>query len=222
MCNNRDMKKLILILFCTFGFFALKAQSNHVWKRTLIKTFDHSEEKIEGTPYFTEDFKPGTLMVEGKEPIPVFLRYNVSKEQMEIKTELKSDKTYIFSGNKAEYSINSVTYLLDKIYFEGNPIYGYFLEYYNKNGLRLLLKPTVIFIPASEAKTGYEEDEPARIEMDQEYYIVFEDGRVENVRMKNRDIRKIFATKASRKYLSDNDIDTVEDLVSFLEFHNQL
>lgn len=214
------MKIWILFLVYFFCFIGAKAQYDYTRDMMLIKTFDRSSEEIEGSPYFTENFEPGTIKIKGKDPLKVFLRYNVSKEEIEIKTELGSEKVYVLSKAKnSEYKINGVCYVLDKIHFDGSNIYGYFIEYFNGGKVRLLLKPIAEFFPAMKAKTGYEKDQPARFEIEKEYFLIFKNGNVENIRLKNRDLRKIFDTKFHKDYLSEHDIETVNDLVSFLEFH---
>lgn len=218
------MKNTILFLISFFMYLSVSAQYDYIRGKTLVRTFDQSSSEIEGSPYFNEYFALGYVHVKGKEPLQVFLRYNVFKEEIEIRIQSDSQKTYVIPRNSnIQYTIGEKNhFLLDKIYFEEEAIYGYFIEYYNKDNLRFVMKPVAKFIPAKEADTGYEEDEPAEYVVMTEYYLIFPDGKVEKIRLKNRIIRKVFESKTSKKYLKDHDINTAQDLVAFLEYRRTL
>lgn len=174
---------------------------------------------IEGSPYLNENFQAGIAKVEGKEPLSVFLRYNVPQDQMEIKLDLQSAEVYeLPKNNKTHYKVGSQTFVFDMLKFEGSVIGGYFIELYSGEKFRLLEKPIATLTEAIKAKTGYDKDRPAQIKLEEEYFVVKEDGQVLNVRLKHKDIKNAFDSEPSKEYLSDNKIRSEEDLKSFISW----
>lgn len=217
-----SFKLLIVLLFFTAGTVAQNIRDSAGHGLMLLQTKENENlNDIHGSPYLSDGFKSGIVVVEGKEPLNVFLRYDVRNENFEIKTDFNSSEIYILPlTHKGRYHLGTDTFLYDQISYDGNIIRGYFIEHFDGEDVRFLEKPVIDFTPAQSARTGYDEAEPAKIEVETEFYLVFEDGKVENPKMRNRDIRKIFRSKADRDFLSDHDIDNAKDLVEFLKFHN--
>lgn len=216
------MKKQILILLGILISLSAPAQIRDSGQYGFTKITTKENEnmnKVHGSPYLNDDFTFGTVTIKDKEPLKVFMRYDVLKENIEIKTDRNSEDVYVLPlAQKAEYSIGPDKFIHDKITHEGNTISGYFREHYNGDNVRLLEKPSVTVTEAVKAKTGYDRDRPAEIIIEEEYYIVFDSGEVENVRLKKKDLRKVFTSKEARNYLSDNRIRSVEDVVFFLSY----
>ncbi len=220
------MKHLLLILggiFLTTTVIAQTVGDTHLDGLVLI-TSKQSEDMdgVKGSPYLEEEFKRGTFAVEGKEPIGVFLRFDVSKDQMEIKTDLEAEEVYKLPMSRdAEYQLGGKIFRYGEILVDGKRIAGHFIEHYGGDSYRLLEKPVIDFTDAVKATTGYDEDQPARIEIDREYFIVDAKGNAKRVEIKHRDIKKAFEDDQSRDYLSDNKIRDLEDLKDFVEFLDQ-
>lgn len=218
------MKKIISVLFVFFSQLPCFAQVIHDSGNhglMLVKTKENENMRfVSGSPYLQSDFQYGTVMVKEKEPLKVFLRYNVLQDQVEIKTDVNSEeKTYLLPKKESTtYQIGSSTFGLDHVLYNGQRISGYFIERYNGQKLRLLEKPLAIVTEAVKAKTGYERDKPATIKIEEEYFIVNRDGKVEKVRLKHRDIKKAFRTDRAKNYLSENKIRSKEDLISFVSY----
>ena len=212
---------LILLGICTtlsgYSQF-INDSGNH--SLTLITTKESDRmNRIEGSPYLQEDFEYGTAMVEGKQPLKIFMRYNVHQEQIEIKTDVQDDKTYLLPKKESTvYEIGPKTFILDEIVFDGKRISGYFIEHYKGENYRLLKKPFTTVTEAIKAKTGYDQDKPARIKIEEEFYVVNKSGGVRNVRVKHRDIKKSFNSNSAKEYLSDHKIRSEEDLIDFVSF----
>lgn len=175
--------------------------------------------KVHGSPYLEDEFQYGSVIIPGKRSINVFLRYNVQDENIEIKTQKNSQEIYFLPGNReVVYNIQNETFLVDEIRYDGKRIAGYFIEHYDGENYRLLEKPESRISDAVQAKSSYEKDKPAEIKINREFYIVDAQGNVENVRVKHRDVRKVFKSKAAKDFLSSNKIKSKEDLASFVAF----
>lgn len=218
------MKKSISIiisflLFITAG--AVQAQihdsGGHGFMKITTKKNANMAE-VKGSPYLEEEFQYGQIEMEDKEPLNVFLRYDALNENVEIKSDKNSPDTYILPLSESTvYLIGREKLRLryNEVRPGGEEITGYFIEHYNGDNWRLLEKPSVSVSEAVPAKTGYQRDKPAKMEIDSEYYVIG-DGIVENVRIKHRDIRKAFGSRPAQEFLSDNKIRSEEDLVVFV------
>lgn len=220
------MKK-VLILFCgmMISISAINAQvinDGGLEGLQLMTNISDDLGKIHGTPYLDEEFQYGTVVVPGKRAMNVFLRYNVQDENIEIKTQKNSPETYLLPANReVVYNIHNQTFVIDEIRYDGKRIAGYFIEHYDGENFRLLEKPVARISDAVKAKSSYEKDRPAEIKINSEFYIVDGQGKVENVRVKHRDVRKAFKSKPAKEYLSNNKIRSEEDLTSFVAFLDQ-
>ena len=217
------MDKTVLLFFAIFAACPVFSQViNYSGDHSLmlVTTKEHSRlNSVEGSPYLDNAFQYGTAIVEGKQPLKVFMRYNVHEEQIEIKTDVNSEDIYLLPKMESTvYKLGPQTFILDLIVLNGKRISGYFIEHYHGENFRLLEKPVTTITEAVKAKTGYEQDKPARIVIEEEYYIVNNVGKIQNVRLKNRDIKKTFNSPQAKKYLSDNRIRSEEDLVAFISF----
>lgn len=220
------MKKhlfLFLILFITgsaFIFAQIQDSGNHgLMTLTLIK---NDLSTIKGTPYLEENYQSGTLLTEGKEPLLVYMRYDVKNENIEIKTDLNSNEIFVLPpGKNAKYKIDNKIFIHDKIKVDGKQIQGYFIEHFNGTNFRLLEKPVLTLTEPVKAKTGYEKDRPAEIKIESEYYIQKEDGEIKNIRLKHKDIKKTFTSKTANEYFSENRIKSIDDLIGFVKHLDQ-
>lgn len=214
------MKKLILLLAIIYFPSLVPAQINDSGMNGYMKITTKENDRmnsIEGSPYLYEEFTAGTIDLEAKTTLSVFLRYNVVKETMEIKTDKNSKDTYTLPLNKTTvYSLGAQKYISEKINFKGKNIIGFFIEHYKGENVRFLEKPTVTITDPVKAQTGYDKDKPAQIKIDQEYYLVFSDGQVEKIKLRQRDLKDVFDKGVAKKYLSGNKVKSVEDLVAFL------
>lgn len=218
------MKKAIFILlgvvtmFDGIGQVQLQDGINQNLMLITVKESDRLK-TLEGSPYLQEEFTYGTATVEGKQPLKVFMRYNVHQDQIEIKTDLQSEKVYLLPKKGSTiYQIGNDTFVLDQIHYNGNSLAGFFIKKYDGENISLLKKPIAKVTEAVKARTGYDKDRPARIEIDEEYYIVNRNGEVQHVRLKHRDIKKAFHSDPAKRYLSENKIRSEQDLISFVSF----
>lgn len=214
------MKKLILLLAIITCPSLVPAQINDSGMNGFMKITTKENDimnSIEGSPYLNEEFAAGIIKLEGKTTLNVYLRYNVVKETMEIKTIKNGKDTYTLPLNRTTvYSLGTQKYVPEEINFKGKNIIGFFIEHYAGENVRFLEKPTVTITDPVKARTGYDKDKPAQIKIDQAYYLIFSDGQVEEIKLKQRDLKDVFDKGFAKKYLSGNKIKSVEDLVAFL------
>lgn len=216
------MKKLVLLLLAisTFSQSRGQVELQDGQNLMLIPVKENNVmNTLSGTPYLQEDFVLGTVFMEGKEPLKVFMRYDVHQEQIEIKTEPASNEVFWLPKKKnTEYLMGTKRIILDELVHEGKRIVGYFVEHYDGDKFRLVEKPVVTIDEAVKAKTGYDKDQPAKIVIEEEFYIIDSKGEIKNVRLRHRDIKKAFDSSNAKNYLSENKIRSEEDLVNFISY----
>ncbi len=222
------MKKLGAILILVFlPFWSYSQLSGGVndgnqYGFTAVQTKPKKLDKMEGSTFYQEDFTAGVISIEEMKPLKVLLRYDVANEIIQIKTEKNAMEVYKLPLDKnAEYLIGSEKFVLDKLYSEGQQIYGYFVEMFNGKSYRLLKKPNARIIEPDIARTGYGKDKPGRIEIDEEYYLL-ENGSVQKMTIRHRVIKNTLNSKDAKKYLSDNKIRSEEDLVQFIAYLDRI
>ncbi len=218
------MKKFILLLFVVSITTGVQAQqvysdSGNHGLMTITTKKNENLKNIQGTPYLQDEYQYGTVKVEGKEPLKVFLRYDVLNENMEIKLDKNEEETYALPlKEETLYHIGPNAFKYSTLRSSGHTVRGYFIEHYSGDNYRLLEKPSIEVTEAVKARTGYEKDRPAEMKLESEFYIVGKDNEVKNVRLKHRDIKKAFNFGEAKKYLSDNRIRSKEDLVAFVAY----
>ena len=180
--------------------------------------------KIEGSPYFEEQFTPGILNDKEGKSQNAYFRYDASKDLVEIKIAPSQKQTFILPRYpRYSYKMRDYTYILDKLSTDkGKQLEGYFMDYYNGSHVRLLGKPDVEITQGREAKTGYQKATPAHINIDQVYYLQLDGGPLHEVRLKEKDFKEYLEKKPGmEKYIDDHKIKDIEDVKKMLEFYDQ-
>ena len=185
-----------------------------------VKTIESSTlSKVEGSPFWNDEFQRGVLIIDGKEPINAFMRYDVNHEIIEIKLKPTDDQVFYLEPNlSAEFQFGGDVYNARDLRVNGKTISGIFIDHYKGENFSLLEKPTIELTPAKKARTGYDEDEPAKIEIDSKFFIVENGGEITEVEVKHRDVRKAFDSEVAESYLKDNRIRDIKDLKAFVAF----
>lgn len=208
-------------LINTSAIAQIHDSGGHSMMRITTKENDVLKE-IKGTPYLYEDFRYGMVTTEGKDPIRVLMRYDVNTETFEIKTEKNSEDIYILPTNPdTKYHLDAESYNYRTITFEGKVIEGYFQIHFDGQKVSLLEKPSLTFTEAVKAKTGYDRDRPGQIKLQKDIYLVFSDGAVKNVKLKEKDFEKAFPSSPQvKKYFSENKLKTIEDYTKMVAWFN--
>ena len=217
------IKKIFLLIGV---FFFIQSHAQIVGENQLGNGFILTKEKnleVEGSPYLNEEFNRGKIFIGNKEPLNVYLRYNVLDEAMEVKVDPQNEDIYTFSSNgKIQYELANGLFSKDMLTVDGEKIYGIFKELYAGNKIRLLEKSVAKKTEPVVAVSSYDSDKPGRIIIDQRYFVEDNDGMVREVETRNRTLKKVFRSKEVKKYLKDNRVRSVEDLQRFVRFYDSL
>lgn len=189
--------------------------------RLITKSSDDLN-RVQGSPYLNENFQYGTVEIKDKQPMKAFLRYDVQTDQIEIKTDPESNDIYVL-GNRPNvtYVMGNKTIIADRIPSENGILSGLFVEHYGGEKYRLLEKHRVDVSEAVKASSSYDSDKPAQMKVNSDFYVVVKGEAPKLVRIKHKDVKKLFSSKTAKDYLSDHKIKEVEDLVAFLQFLDQ-
>ena len=180
---------------------------------------DGTLKEVKGSPFLYDDYSLGTFTIKGRVPFQALLRYNILNENIEIKTEGGSDEIYFLQQNReVDYVINGNTLIYEELTVGDRQLNGYFIKHFEGKNLRLLEKPLIKAHAAVEQRTGYDRAKPARLEQQSEYFVVWENGKIEQVETKTRTLRRIFESETVTEYLSENKVKSEEDLVKFAGF----
>lgn len=211
--------RILSFLIAIFCINSMLAQVENIggYEYRLVEKKSSVLEEVDGSPYLYDQFLYGSLQMKNQKPIKVFLRYNVAYEEFEIKLEQQTEKIFVIPiENNVKYMIGAETLILDKLIVNGEEVYGYFIELFNGNRYRLLKKPVVQVRDAVEAQNGFQENEPAKLKVLSDYYVLDNEGATRKFRIKKRELKKAFPSSRAKKYLSKNKLKTYEDLVSFI------
>lgn len=214
------MKNLLFTLLTLFAIGNVQAQIfTEDGRYELFGKDDPNLYKATGSPYLNDNFVPGKIFFKGKPDLPVQLRFNIYAENFEIKVDKGKRDIYTVSDwENAVYEMGGKKFVSAEIDHNGRMIKGFFIEHFSGDQYKLLEKPEIKVTPPVRSDSGYSEDQSAKIKKSSSFYIQKDSGEIVEVKLKNRDIKKEFTSAAAKKYLSDNKIREVEDLIAFLEF----
>lgn len=189
----------------------------------LILTTNNTPEGYTGSPYMEKELVNGVIMDTDGKTHPAFLRYNAVEDVVEIKLSLDEPKTFVLPKLKnISYRMNGYTYVLDSFRTDkGETMEGYFINYYDGEKVKFYARPVADITPAEKAKTGYEEDKAAHLNVITDYYISL-NGTMKYVKLRDKDFKNALpASKEVDKYFKDNKVKTVEDYTKMLEWYDQ-
>ena len=191
------MYGLILVPMLTFGQ-TIELPQQYVRDSKLNARITNV--KYKGSPYLSEDFVPGKLIVGVKDRFNVSLRYNAYQDEFEMK-DAKNNIVAVLKKPDIVVEMQMKTY---KLYnFEDK--LTYFKEL-NLNGkASLLKKESKKFIKAKEAENSYSSGKSAKFVLKRGYYI-----NVAN------SINKI---KLNKKALLNELRDKEDDLTKFIKLN---
>lgn len=127
---------------------------------------------------------------------------------------------FFMPGIYEPYTEGSKIFKADRLRHDGSTYFGYFVEYFNGETFRLLGNPKLEVQESVQPKSGYS-DSADRIKMDEEYFVVWDNGDTEKVRTRHRDIRKLFDTDEAQYYLKDKRVRSIEDLTVLVAFYDK-
>ncbi|HSP12501.1 MAG TPA: hypothetical protein VLO29_08235 [Salegentibacter sp.] len=221
------MKNFFLFTFLAFFTLNINSQVNSqdiMNNRMVIPVYKKTPEGYTGSPFVNEEFQSGTIHAEQGKSQPAFLRYNAVEGIMEIKLNQQQQNIHVLPRiKKITYTLDGYTYYIDsKRTEEGELLEGYFVNYFEGENVKLLGWPRPDLSEPQEAKSGYEKDKSAHLNVDMEYYLEIGDNRLQEVRIRPRDFRKTFDKDAAmKKFLSDNKVKDLDDAIDALKFYDK-
>ncbi|MGB8704143.1 MAG: hypothetical protein WCD31_03845 [Gillisia sp.] len=218
--------------FFLFGTFLLMFTFSEAQQVNLIPMNRGSEytardanvlNNAQGSPFFEEQFTPGILVDTDSDSSnhKLYFRYNVISDQVQIKVLPSKNEIYVLPRqDRYKYRLKDYSYILENFdTSEGKKISGYVIQYFNGEKVNFFCKPEYRIIPGREAKTSFETEQPAKLEIDPVYYLQFGDQPLQEVKLKERELKEFFrANPEMDQYFKDHKIKEPEDVVKMLSY----
>ncbi|MCF4102760.1 hypothetical protein L1I30_13865 [Gillisia sp. M10.2A] len=220
--------KIITAVFLTLTFIGYSQGFNPFDagnSRNQIQTKSSITNDLEGSPYFEDQFSPGIIQEEGVKNQTAYIRYNVVDDQIEVKVGPSQTEIYILPRQqKFTYKLKDYYYALGSYKVKDvGVINGFIINYYSSDNIIFIAKPSSKVIPGQIAKTGYEKAKPATLDIDVNYYIGQPGSTFEEVRLKEKDFKKLLGDKKGMKeYFDNNRIKDIEDVVNMLKYYDTI
>lgn len=153
---------------------------------------------------------------------PIFLRYNMYKDEMEFK---KGDKIFYLKkqkDRKVKFKYTNNDY---RVYKHENEL-KYFEVHVNDKNM-LLSRKIVNFIQAKPAATSYQRDKPADFKReDDKIFLRYEDGSIVEIPSKKKNFYQVFKDKSKdvKSFVKSNklSIKKLQDIKQIVTFYNSL
>jgi len=188
-------------------------------------TFEHqkSYSSIEGTPYLSENFKPGEVYTKDRILYKDSLRYNIYADEIEFKVDdiihwiaepqnivhvkiEKSSFIFIHNGEKKNKK-------------------GSYYELLVGGKCQLLLKRNIAFLEAEDAKPYIEAKSAQFRKMNDKYFLQIDNG-IPQLITNMKSVKNTLSEKGSdiSKYIKKEKISTKEkdDLIKLVKYYNSL
>lgn len=222
------MKKLIFILGLCLIASGLRAQVVN-WVPGSASQLEYiilpdAKDNIVGSPYFEDEFTPGIIMMEGKESLRAYLRYNAVDDQVEVRVAPNAESTYVLPKDQTiSYKLKDYVYKLRQVTTnEGKGLEGYFLDYYSGEKASFYAKPTARVIRPRRESTAFNDRTSLRRDVYVDYYLVLKDRPLIHVKLREKDFRKVLEDEPGmKKYFTDNKVKDEEDVVRMLRFYEE-
>lgn len=191
-----------------------------------VFTISKTPEKHTGSPYLEQNFVNGTINDDKGKTHNAYLRYNAVEDVVEIKIEntAQSEILVLPKIKSLSYSLKDYKYILDSFRTDkGEKIEGFLIEYYNGKSFGLYGNPLPNISEAQVASTGYQQDKPAHLSVQLDYYIKKGDGTLHNVKLRDKDFKNVLPeSKELNEYLKENKLKTPQDYANMLKWLDNL
>ena len=220
---------LLLIPFCFTGIIAFgqNIAGNYIEMRDQLKVLEDDKtlySTLAGSPYMENDFVQGKIIIEGQKDQPAYLKYNVAKDQIEIKANPQQNDVFVLPrNNQYKFQLNNYTYYYGNVTTSKNGyLQGYLMKFYEGDEVGFIAKPVVKIEPARAAETSYDRAKPATMTVETEYYLSVEGKPYEKIRIKERVIkRKLKDSDKLEEYFDEHRINSEDEVVELLQFYEQ-
>ncbi|MEX0995724.1 MAG: hypothetical protein WDZ45_01595 [Flavobacteriaceae bacterium] len=190
---------------------------------------DEDLKNIVGSPYDIVNFQPGNIYKNDKivaSKIP--MRYNIFSDEIEINTSQVSQKENINNLSKSPdifVSIANEVYVFVEN-FANKEESGYFKVIVEGNHFDLYKKSTVTYIKKRFAETNYQQDQPARFNREDTFFLINKQGKFFEIPTKKRSFLTIFKehNKEINSFIKDNKLDIKDEnhLAKIIKYFNTL
>ncbi|WBL23561.1 hypothetical protein [Zunongwangia sp. HRR-M8] len=222
------MKKeyiFLLIFALSYNIFSAQSFMNGMQNSAPLKIFTKKKtpERFTGSPYIDDSFLSAQIN-DGERSMSAFVRYNAVEDVVEVKIDEQNSEIYTLPKlKKIKYKLKDYEIFIDQFTdSNGETVNGYMLDYFSNQGVRFLARPEPDVVPAQPARTGYDKDKPAHLKVDMVYYLQKNGGRLEEVRLREKDFKKILSDKEKMNaYFDRNKIKNEEDVVKMLKFYTE-
>lgn len=181
---------------------------------------------IQGTPYFTEEFKLAKVYYGGRfeDGKQIYIRHNAYSDELEMATS-----PYQYASEQILLKTKEVFCELDGITFKllpyisktsGNPEIGYLQTIFEGEHYNVYLNQTKVFMKQQPARTSLERSFPPRF-VDSQIYYYSKDGETPKyLNTSKGNLKKLFKNKGKAKELlkmKGNDIEVIKNVFAALE-----
>ena len=97
---------------------------------------------------------------------------------------------------------------------------GYLMHIFSSDAIKFMSKIRAEIEPGKVAETSYDRSQPPRLNLRQDYYISVNGDLYEEVRLKEKDFRRIFKSENMKTYFKNHKVKDKEDIVAMLEFYS--
>lgn len=214
-----------LLLFAFFlSFFGVSAQQINPFasdEGMLIFTKEKEPDTFTGSPYYEDDFQTGVIHDDKGRSLKVQMRYNALEDVVVIRPKPNSEEEYMLPKLKTiTYELDDYTYFIDRLSTDNGELEAYFAKFHESENSTFVGQPKVDVTPAQKAKTGYDKDKPANIDVEMVYYISVDGGTFKEVRLKEKDLEDLFDSDRMEEYFDDHKIKTEQDVIEMLRFYD--
>ncbi|MGB7787024.1 MAG: hypothetical protein WBL27_13055 [Salinimicrobium sp.] len=190
-----------------------------------IKKNEDASDNIDGTPYLNSEFQQAMLVFPENKPLQAMVRYNVAKEEMQIKMD---DEGYRVLHPDVVVEFNNVPYKM--MYYRGEDktmdLIGYFevLSPEQKDGVQLLRKNRKS-VRRGRAAAAMQKATPARYVDKDDFYLKFGDSKPVMAESRTKNFIKMFPAedqKELKKYMKENHLKAKDkqDLLTIVHYYN--
>lgn len=198
--------------------------SDYISNRT-VNLMDNPNDYT-GSPYYNEDFSQGSILKKGKViALNQDLRYNVSKEEFELRDALNKESKIvktIIRKTEIEIKIGDVPF--EYVSSSKNNLRGYFIPLFKGNNNSLYKKITKEYFPSQKAANSMSQNIDAMYREREVLYLVDRDGvftelpSSKNGKIKSfGDLKKVVKTYAKEQKLNVNKEQDFIKLVTYID-----
>jgi len=227
MNHKKTCVTFLIGLLCipiTYSQFATVGEDYNRFDVT-IKTFDHSNEPTDGSPYLFKEFNPAQISLLKE---ICLVNFDAHRNKMEIK---KDGKVFYLPQNNFNYDIlflnSKKAYQLFNFEKNGKIIPEFFQILTKNKGTYLLIKECIRKFEAKKTTNGYDQLRPITFKrVKDSYYACFENNNAIKIPSSKKQFQSLFNTKNKEisTYMKKNKLNhkKKEDLIKIFNYYTSI